>query len=154
MASKWRVICRHSSSWQPNETKMATSFTDAQLHGVPPIEIELVSEVLNEADYDQQTTFGDLINSAIVRNFKAARLKDRTVSVRGLARVIGVQPSTLRRRIDQLVAAGWLERMNDGSARYSQQSFDYGAPASRAMMHRFAAALQKAGWVNFRPPLD
>jgi DNA-binding IclR family transcriptional regulator len=76
------------------------------------------------------------------------------VSIRGLARVIGVQPSTLRRRIDQLVAAGWLERMSDGSVRYSQQSFDYGAPASRAMLRRFAASLKKAGWVNFRPPSD
>ena len=133
---------------------MATYFTDAQLHGVPPIEIELVSEVLNEADYDQQSKFGDLINAAIVRNFKAARLKDRAISVRGLARVIGIQPSTLRRRLDQLVTAGWLERLSDGSLRYSQQSFDYGAPASRAMMHRFAASLQKAGWVDFRPPSD
>ncbi len=133
---------------------MATYFTQAELHGVPPIEIELVSEVLNEADFDQQQTFGDLINGAIVRNYKAARLKDRAVSVRGLARVIGIQPSTLRRRIDQLIAAGWLERLDDGAARYSQQSFDYGAPASRAMMHRFAASLQKAGWVDFRPPAD
>ncbi|MEO8882529.1 MAG: winged helix-turn-helix domain-containing protein [Devosia sp.] len=136
------------------EPMMATHFTQAQLHGVPPVEIRVVSEVLNEADYDQQTTFGDLINGAVVRNFKAARLKDRAVSVRGLARVIGIQPSTLRRRIDQLVSAGWLERMSDGSVRYSQQSFDYGAPASRAMMHRFAASLQKAGWVDFRPPSD
>ena len=133
---------------------MVTDFTEAQLHGVPPIEIELVSEVLNEADYDQQRVFGDLINGAVVRNFKAARLKDRAVSVRGLARVIGIQPSTLRRRIDQLVAAGWLERMSDSSVRYSQQSFDFGAPASRAMMHKFAASLQKAGWVDFRPPPD
>ena len=133
---------------------MPTAFTDAQLHGVPRVEIELVSEVLNDADYDHQITFGDLINGAIVRNFKAARLKDRPVSGRGLARVIGIQPSTLRRRIDHLVEAGWLERMSDGSVRYSQQSFDYGAPASRAMMHRFAASLQKAGWVDFRPPSD
>ncbi len=133
---------------------MAAYFTEAQLHGVPPIEIELASEVLNEADYDHQKTFGDLINGAIVRNFKAARLKDRPVSVRGLARVIGIQPSTLRRRIDQLVTAGWLERLADGAARYSQQSFDYGAPASRALMYRFAASLQKAGWVDFRPPSD
>jgi predicted transcriptional regulator of viral defense system len=131
---------------------MASTFTDAELHGVPRIEIELVSEVLNEADYDQQTAFGDLINAAIVRNFKAARLKDRAVSVRGLARVIGIQPSTLRRRLDQLVAAGWLERTGNGSARYSQQSFDFGAPASRALMHKFAASLQRAGWVDFRPP--
>lgn len=131
---------------------MAVHFTQAQLHGVPAIEIEVVSEVLNEADYDQQTAFGDLINGAIVRNFKAARLKDKPVSVRGLARVIGIQPSTLRRRIDRLISAGWLERMEDGSVRYSQQSFDFGAPASRAMMHRFAASLQKAGWVDFRPP--
>lgn len=133
---------------------MATHFTEAQLNGVPAIEIELVSEVLNEADYDQQTIFGDLINGAVVRNFKAARLKDQAVSVRGLARVIGIQPSTLRRRIEQLVAAGWLERMSDGSVRYSQQSFNYGAPASRAMMRRFAASLLKAGWVDFRPPPD
>jgi hypothetical protein len=133
---------------------MASYFTDAQLHGVPPIEIELVSEVLNAADYDQQTAFGDLINGAIVRNFKAARLKDRAVSVRGLARVIGIQPSTLRRRLDQLVATGWLERTGDGAVRYSQQSFDFGAPASRAMMHKFAASLLKAGWVDFRPPAD
>jgi DNA-binding IclR family transcriptional regulator len=131
---------------------MAVHFTQAQLHGVPAIEIEVVSEVLNEADYDQQTAFGDLINGAIVRNFKAARLKDKPVSVRGLARVIGIQPSTLRRRIDRLISAGWLERMEDSSVRYSQQSFDFGAPASRAMMHRFAASLQKAGWVDFRPP--
>lgn len=131
---------------------MAAHFTQAQLHGVPAIEIEVVSEVLNEADYDQQTTFGDLINGAIVRNFKAARLKAKPVSVRGLARVIGIQPSTLRRRIDRLILAGWLERMEDGSIGYSQQSFDFGAPASRAMLHRFAASLQKAGWVDFRPP--
>jgi hypothetical protein len=133
---------------------MVSNFTDAQLHGVPPIEIELVSEVLNEADYEQQSKFGDLINGAIVRNFKAARLKARPISIRGLARVIGIQPSTLRRRIDHLFAAGWLERMNDGSVRYSQQGFDYGAPASRAMMHRFAASLQKAGWIDFHPPAD
>ena len=131
---------------------MPTQFTQGQLHGVPAIEIALVSEVLNEADYEQQTIFGDLINGAIVRNFKAARLKDQPISVRGLARVIGIQPSTLRRRIEQLVAAGWLERLDDASVRYSQQSFDFGAPASRAMMHRFAASLQKAGWVDFRPP--
>jgi len=123
-----------------------------RLRGVPTIEIELVSELLNDADYDQQRAFGDLINGAIVRNFKAARLKGRAIGVRGLARVIGIQPSTLRRRIEKLVAAGWLERMEDGSVRYSQQSFDFGAPASRAMMHRFAASLQKAGWVDFRPP--
>lgn len=133
---------------------MATHFPDAQLHGVPAIEIELVSEVLNEADYEQQTTFGDLINGAIVRNFKAARLKNSAISVRGLARVIGIQPSTLRRRIDQLVVAGWLERRGDGSVGYSQKGFDFGAPASRAMMHRFAASLLRAGWVDFRPPPD
>jgi DNA-binding IclR family transcriptional regulator len=131
---------------------MAIPFTLTQLHGVPAIEIELISEVLNKADYDQQTTFGDLVNGAIVRNFKAARLKGQLVGIRGLARVIGIQPSTLRRRIDQLVAAGWLERLDDGSVRYSQQSFEFGAPASRALMHRFAASLQKAGWVDFRPP--
>lgn len=131
---------------------MTSHFAQTRLHGVPSIEIELVSEVLNGADYDQQKTFGDLINGAIVRNFKAARLKGRAVGVRGLARVIGIQPSTLRRRIGQLVAAGWLERMEDGSVRYSQQGFDFGAPASRALMHRFAASLQRAGWVDFHPP--
>jgi len=131
-----------------------SDFDKARLHGVPPIEIVLVSEVLNEADFDQQKAFGDLINAAVVRNFKSARLKSQTVSVRGLARVIGIQPSTLRRRIDGLIAAGWLERMDDGSIRYSQKSFDFGAPASRAMMHKFAASLRRAGWVDFRPPED
>src|ERR1700754_5148126 len=103
------------------EPIMATNLTDANLHGVPAIEIALVSEVLNDADFGQQSTFGDLINGAIVRNYKAARLKDQAVSVRGLARVIGIQPSTLRRRIEQLVLAGWLERLDDGAVRYSQQ---------------------------------
>ncbi len=125
---------------------------DADLHGVPAIEVELVSETLNSFDFEQQKTFGDLIAAAIVRNFKAARLKDRPVSVRGLARVIGVQPSTLRRRIEQLVAAGWLERLTDGSVRYSQQGLDYGAPASREALTVMAKALRRAGWVDFRPP--
>jgi DNA-binding transcriptional ArsR family regulator len=125
----------------------------ANLHGVPMIEIELVSEVLNDFDYEQQKTFGDLVAAAIVRNYKAARLKGQAVSIRGLARVIGVQPSTLRRRIEQLAAAGWLERQEDGTMRYSQQSFDYGAPASRTAMTRFGQALKRAGWVDFRPPV-
>lgn len=124
----------------------------ANLHGVPMIEIEAVSDALNDFDLTQQQTFGDLVAAAIVRNFKAARLKGQDVSIRGLARVIGVQPSTLRRRIEQLIAAGWLERLPDGSVRYSQQSFDYGAPASRRAMTRFAQALKRAGWVDFRPP--
>ena len=34
---------------------------DADLHGVPAIEVELVSEVLNGFDFEQQQTFGDLV---------------------------------------------------------------------------------------------
>jgi DNA-binding Lrp family transcriptional regulator len=94
--------------------------SDVNLHGVPAIEVELLSELLNGFDFEQQQTFGDLIAAAIVRNYKAARLKGQTVSIRGLARVIGLPPSTLRRRIEQLVEAGWLEHTEDGSVRYSQ----------------------------------
>ena len=124
----------------------------ADLHGVPAIEVELVSEILNGFDFEQQKTFGDLIAAAIVRNFKAARLKGRPVSIRGLARVIGLQPSTLRRRIEQLIAAGWLERSADGSVQYSQQGLDYGAPASRQALTIMAQTLRRAGWGDFRPP--
>ena len=65
---------------------------DDTLHGIPSLEIELVSEALNDFDLAQQQAFGDLVNAAIVRNFKAANLKDQDVSIRGLARVIGIQP--------------------------------------------------------------
>lgn len=126
---------------------------EADLHGIPAVEVELVSELLNGFDFEQQGTFGDLVAAAIVRNFKAARLKGQQVSVRGLARVIGVQPSTLRRRIEQLIEAGWLERGPDGGATYSQQGFDYGAPASRQALTSMANALRRAGWGDFRPPL-
>ena len=88
---------------------------DADLHGIPAVEVELVSELLNGFDFAQQNTFGDLVSAAIVRNFKAARLKGQQVSVRGLARVIGVQPSTLRRRLEQLIEAGWLEPAPTGA---------------------------------------
>lgn len=124
----------------------------AETLGVPMLEVELVSETLNELDFLQQKTFGDLVGAAIVRNFKEARLKGKEVSIRGLARVIGVQPSTLRRRVEQLIEKGWLERMPDGSVRYSDQGFRYGAPASRRALTRFAQTVKRAGWVDFRPP--
>lgn len=130
---------------------VTTKAAGGTIHGVPVLEIELVSETLNQFDLNQQRVFGDLVNAAIVRNFKEAELKGQPVSIRGLARVIGVQPATLRRRIDRLVEAGWLDR--DGTAiRYSEQSYAYAAPASRAAVERFALVLKRLGWVDFHPP--
>jgi hypothetical protein len=127
--------------------------TPGAILGVPMLEIELVSEALNDFDLAQQQQFGDLVNAAIVRNFKAAQLKNRPVSIRGLARVIGIQPSTLRRRIAQLVERGWLER--DGEeVRYAAKSYQYGAPASHTAVLRFAQVLKQLGWGDFRPPRD
>jgi hypothetical protein len=121
--------------------------------GVPMLEIELVSEALNDFDLAQQQQFGDLVNAAIVRNFKAAELKNRPISIRGLARVIGIQPSTLRRRIAQLVERGWLERVGE-DVRYAARSYEYGAPASHTAVLRFAQVLKQLGWGDFRPPRD
>ena len=118
---------------------------------VSALEIELVSEALNDFDLAQQQVFGDLVNAAIVRNFKAASLKGQEVSIRGLARVIGIQPATLRRRIGQLITAGWLYRDAEG-VHYSQQSFAYAAPASRIAVERFARVLKQLGWGDLHPP--
>lgn len=136
----------------PGESKTAGT-PPAEILGVPMLEIELVSEALNDFDLAQQQQFGDLVNAAIVRNFKAAELKGQPVSIRGLARVIGIQPSTLRRRITQLVDRGWLERRGE-QVHYSAKSYAYGAPASRRAVLRFAQVLKQLGWGDFRPPPD
>jgi DNA-binding Lrp family transcriptional regulator len=78
-------------------------------------------------------------------------LKQQPVSMRGLARVIGIQPSTLRRRIEQLVDKGWLTREGQ-EVRYSQKAYSYAAPASRRAAIRAASVLKQLGWVDFRPP--
>ncbi len=71
--------------------------------GIPASEVIAFAELMNELELQHVEMFGDSINSAIVTNVKAADLKQQPVSVRGLARVIGLQPSTIRRRIGQLV---------------------------------------------------
>jgi len=65
---------------------------------------------MNELKLQHGEMFGDSINAAIVTNVKAADLKGQRVAVRGLSRVIGLQPLTIRRRIAALVEQGWLAK--------------------------------------------
>ena len=119
--------------------------------GVPAQEVIAFAELMNELELQHVEMFGDSINSAIVTNVKAADLKGRGVSIRGLARVIGVQPSTLRRRIANLIGQGWLVQDASG-VHFPDIARERGAPMARAAMLRFAYALNKLGWGDFRPP--
>ena len=76
--------------------------------GIPASEVIAFTEAINYLDLVESRMFGDAVNASIVRNVKAASLKGQAVSIRGLARVIGMQPSTIRRRIANLVAQDWL----------------------------------------------
>ncbi|MEP6827985.1 MAG: helix-turn-helix domain-containing protein [Aestuariivirga sp.] len=82
--------------------------------GIPAAEVIAFAEIMNALELQHVEMFGDSINSAIVTNVKAADLKQQPVSVRGLARVIGLQPSTIRRRIAYLVEQGWLTQDETG----------------------------------------
>jgi len=119
--------------------------------GVPAREIIAFAELMNDLELQNVEMFGDSINSAIVTNVKAADLKGRPVSVRGLARVIGLQPSTVRRRIGNLVAQGWLAQDETG-VHFPVEARERGAPFARAAMLRFASTLNHLGWGDFRPP--
>ena len=119
--------------------------------GVPAQEVIAFAELMNELELQHVGMFGDSINSAIVTNVKAADLKGQRFSIRGLARVIGVQPSTLRRRIANLVDRGWLSQDATG-VHFPEVARERGAPMARAAMLRFAFALSKLGWGDFRPP--
>jgi len=119
--------------------------------GVPASEVIAFTEAINYLDLVESSMFGDAVNAAIVRNVKAAGLKGQSVSIRGLARVIGMQPSTIRRRIAGLVEQGWL--IHDAAGpRYSPAAFERGAPEVRKAMLRFASMLKRLGWGDFRPP--
>lgn len=136
---------------EPLQSRHNGRFTEAVYHGIPIEEIAGVAEVLNDIDLAQQQTFGDIVSSLIVRNVKCADLKNQQVSVRGLARVMGVQPATMRRRIEQLIAAGWLYRDETG-IHYAPRGLQYGAPASRRALLKMAGLLRQLGWGDFHPP--
>ena len=127
-------------------------YCSPELHpGVPIEEISALTDLLNDLDMMERQAFGDLINAALVRNVKAADLKARPASVRGLARVLDLQPSTVRRRVAQLVEMGWVRQDGEG-VHYTPQAMIWGAPATREVMQKFAGAFRKLGWVDFRLP--
>jgi len=119
--------------------------------GVAAQEVIAFAELMNELELQHVGMFGDSVNSAIVTNVKAADLKGRPVSIRGLARVIGLQPSTIRRRIANLVEQGWLAQDATG-VHFPETARERGAPLAHAAMLRFALALNRLGWGDFRPP--
>ncbi len=119
--------------------------------GIPAEEVIAFAELMNELDLQHLEMFGDSVNAAIVSNVKAADLKGRNVSIRGLARVIGVQPSTIRRRITNLVEQGWLAQDATG-VHFPHSARERGAPKARLALVRFANALNRLGWGDFRPP--
>jgi len=122
-----------------------------QYAGVPAQEVIAFAELMNELELQHVEMFGDSLNSAIVTNVKAADLKGRPVSIRGLARVIGLQPSTIRRRIANLIEQGWLAQDATG-VHFPETARERGAPMARAALLRFASALNKLKWGDFRPP--
>ena len=123
----------------------------ANIAGVPTQEVIAFAELMNELEMQHVEMFGDSVNAAIVTNVKAADLKGRGVSVRGLARVVGLQPSTIRRRIANLVEHGWLTQDETG-VHFPDSARERGAPKAHSAMLRFAQALHKLGWGDFRPP--
>jgi len=119
--------------------------------GIPASEVIAFTEAINYLDLVERGMFGDAVNASIVRNVKAAGLKGQAVSIRGLSRVIGMQPSTIRRRIGNLVEQGWLIH-DDTGLHYSPAAFERGAPEVRKALLRFASTLKRLGWGDFRPP--
>jgi hypothetical protein len=119
--------------------------------GVPTQEVIAFAELMNELEMQHVEMFGDSVNAAIVTNVKAADLKQRSVSIRGLARVVGLQPSTIRRRVAILVEQGWLAQ-NETGVHFPESARERGAPKARKAMLRFAQALTRLGWGDFRPP--
>jgi len=119
--------------------------------GVPANEVIAFAEIMNELEMQHVEMFGDSVNSAIVTNVKAADLKGRPISIRGLARVIGLQPSTIRRRLATLIEQGWIAQDETG-LHFPETARERGAPMARKAMRRFAHALHRLGWGDFRPP--
>lgn len=101
-------------------------------------EVAAFADALNDIDNLERAAFGDAVNAAIVRNVKAATLSESSVSIRGLGRVLGLEPSTVRRRVAKLVDAGWLVRDGDDRLRYSPESLARGQELTRRALARFA----------------
>ena len=125
--------------------------TRTDIAGIPKDEVIAFAELMNELEMQHVEMFGDSVNTAIVTNVKAADLKGQCVSIRGLARVVGLQPSTIRRRIVNLVEQGWLVQDATG-VHFPESARERGAPKARKAMLRVAHALSKLGWGDFRPP--
>ncbi len=119
--------------------------------GVPTQEVIAFAELMNELELQNAEMFGDAVNAAIVTNVKAADLKGQSVSIRGLARVVGAQPSTIRRRIASLVEHGWLVH-DEAGVHFPETARERGAPKARSAMLRFAHTLNRLGWGDFHPP--
>ena|SRR5579871_4220601 len=117
--------------------------------GIPAQEVIAFAEPMDELKRQNASMFGVSLSSAIVTNVKAADFKGHMF--RGLARVIGLQPPTMRRRIANLVAQGWLVQDATG-VHFPEAARERGAPMARAAMLRVAFALTKLGWGDFRPP--
>lgn len=113
-------------------------------------EFVILAEFLNELDAAERELFGNAVNAAIVRNVKAAYLKGSQVGIRGLARVLDLQPSTVRRRVAQLVENGWLARDGD-RVLYREEAMQRTRPLVQRVLRRFAATVDRLGWVNSRP---
>ena len=118
---------------------------------MPTQEVIAFAELMNELEMQHVEMFGDSVNTAIVTNVKAADLKGRSVSIRGVARDVGLQPSTIRRRIANLIEQGWLVQ-DEAGVHFPECARERGAPKVRKAMLRFAHALTKLGWGDFRPP--
>lgn len=118
---------------------------------IPQAEVIAFAEAINNLDLAEAAMFGDAVNAAIVRNVKAAGLKGQRASIRGLARVVGVQPATIRRRIARLVDDGWLVHDATGIG-YSPLAYARGAPVARRALLNFAETLRRLGWGDFAPP--
>jgi len=126
----------------------------AEIERPPPevcLEVSALAEALNEIDVVEREMFGDPVNAAIVRNVKAATLRGSSVSIRGLGRVLGLEPATVRRRAAKLVAAGWLEK-RDGRLVYSAEGLARGRDVSRRMLLRLARVYRELGWGEIHPP--
>lgn len=120
--------------------------------GPAPAEVAALAEALNDIDNLERDAFGDAVNAAIVRNVKSATLSGSSVSIRGLARVLGLEPSTIRRRIARLIDAGWVERDAEDRLRYSREGLERGRELTRVALERFARMFRAIGWGNVAPP--
>lgn len=125
--------------------------------GTPPppgdasLEMMRFADALNEIDQIEREAFGDAVNAAIVRHVKAATLQGGRAGVRGLARVLGLQPATVRRRLARLIDEGWIERDEEG-LRYSAEALRRGRTLTRRMLLRLARVYRDLGWGDIRPP--